>query len=310
MSKILLIGLILCGCGGGVTRPGGPSGTLKQEQVSALVSDEVKALLEVSGPQNLDATKSSALEVALSTAATTIESGLASDLRSQDSADLCQVQLIGTNTDADNDGIEVSLTKSFSCDVNQNGSSLSVSGKSALSDKDDASDYGGYKIEFANVQYKTKSGDSEASVQAKGTLELTKNSATFNGVYNIELTELGSLSGVWGVSGAAGSLTDTSTIGIYVDSNLSPTTALADTNPSSSGTWSSISGYLKVSRPNLDVTLTVQGSNLTYSSGCNQASGFIENGDLTLTDGSNNVVKLSHANCTATTTFNGTAITN
>jgi hypothetical protein len=132
MSKILLIGLILCGCGGGVTRPGGPSGTLKQEQVSALVSDEVKALLEVSGPQNLDATKSSALEVALSTAATTIESGLASDLRSQDSADLCQVQLIGTNTDADNDGIEVSLTKSFSCDVNQNGSSLSVSGKSAI----------------------------------------------------------------------------------------------------------------------------------------------------------------------------------
>lgn len=205
----------------------------------------------------------------------------------------------GATTDADNDFIPESLSLQYNCtSTDDQGNTNKITGSASSTDKSATDSYGGFLMTYTGLTslYTYNAGQTSVTAEVSARLETTKNS---NGSY----TSSGDIVLNGGIDSSR-SLT-----GFYIDASYTP--ELNNLNlPSSNGTLSSISGFLKRQNlgavPATDYVLTVSGSNLSYGASCDNT---YKDGTVTLSDGSSNVLLITYTNCITTATLNGTTVT-
>ena len=247
---------------------------------------------------------------------------------SEDPTSEC-VKVSGDQTDADQDGLAVKATTTFSCNQSQEGAKIEMSGSIDTQDKDDANAEGGFLLKMNDVKINIEGSGMKMKLALKGGSEMTVKDGAFVGTTDLEMTMNSAIfsqmasavstptSGRSAPSAPApraqpAQPTQTSpqsvdqeiTLGYFFDMKMTPDAGKGK----ESGTLDSLNGFFKVKANEMDVVLGIEGKGLTYSANCGGSDGSFKDGTVTFTDGSGNKAEVVYSNCKESYKYNGEAL--
>lgn len=292
LSLAPLLSLVVAGCGSN-SKPTSASGTITSAQATSFASDQSSTVTGMANTTDSSNVTSNFVSLSRGIRAAANAQGIPVDSRTVGNSNCQPTQTPASTTDADGDGIPATVSYSFNCNYSESATTVAITGTFGLTDQNDTAPGGvfpkaGLTATISNLNMALTAGGQSINTSTSGSYALT----VTNG------THTGSTSMVTTVTGGQAS----GTLGFWIDVTNTPDDS---SNIATSGS-SSISGFFKNTISGANYVLAIASSNLTY--GCSSRSSFFKSGDITLTDGSSNVIKISYSSCNATVTFNGTTI--
>jgi hypothetical protein len=282
--------VLVSGCG--VGRPSTASGSLTQDQATAFMTGYSAETLALAKTTDVSMIEKTFLNISSNTRYEFNRKGVNLPLRAVGNSNCRPSQSPTQLVDADGDSIPVFATYEFGCNYTENGFNLEASGSATVSDQNDTNagsvfPKAGYSTKMEDFLLKVSVGATDIRTTLNGTYDLGVSGGTHTAKSSLQVkTESGSVTG---------------NAGYWID----VVNVATDVANIAGGGTSSMSGYFQLVMGNNDYTLRINSKDLTYG-GCG-ADNFFKNGEITFTDGDENVLRLTYTNCVRRVTYNETA---
>ncbi len=345
MAILVLLSLILVGCGGGkssssTSSPTKASGEISEEQATTFVANDAQVIAaqlldSVDGSVTSDITSSVGSIPTDQTKARTVKALLrkleegkcqnddngnddnkdgddnSDNSNDEESSDCTYKVTEGSETDADCDGIPAHVVAEFDCTFKEDTYSFTTSGKFTITDKDDANTSGGYEFIIEDYKYDyTYTYSANGSSQSQtyhytGEYEGTFDNSINNGTYHTEYDF--AFSGTYALDTVS---SYEYTLGYFMNLDYTP---LADSNdnPYDAGTISSLKGFYKYEFSSKGQEAQGKAQYVVAIDAkdlvhpSTPCASYYQSGTLSFTDGSDNEIVITYNNCTYSSTYNG-----